>query len=185
MARSVKKIYGTALFETGLESGSLPRLYGEAQLVGETLRANEALRDLLASPRISAEEKEQMLGSIFAGKVSDEMLGLFSVVAKKNRETELEGILENFLELTKEHLGIGICYVETPAELTAQQKEKVENKILSTTAYRELEMHYNVDASLLGGMVIRVGDRVVDSSVRTRLKSLERELMSIQLSTEG
>ena len=184
MARSVRKIYGTALFEAGLSSGNLSRLYEDVQLVRATFGENPALSELLAHPRISREEKMQVLENVFSGRVSDELMGLFAVITDKNRETELDGILETLLSLTKEHLGIGICYVETPAELSPAQKEKVEQKILSTTSYREMEMHYSVDESLLGGMVIRVGDKVVDSSIRTRLKNLERELMSIQLSTE-
>lgn len=66
-------------------------------------------------------------------------------------------------------------------ELSEAQKEAVEKRLLETTKYVKFEMHYAVDSALIGGMVIRIGDRVVDSSVRTKLNDLARELSKIQL----
>ena len=66
-------------------------------------------------------------------------------------------------------------------ELSEEQKKAVENRLLKTTRYVEFEMHYKVDAALIGGMEIRIGDRVVDSSIRTKLQNLTRELSKIQL----
>ena len=72
-------------------------------------------------------------------------------------------------------------YVTTAVELSPQEKEEVEKRMLATTDYRTVECHYQVDVSIIGGMIIRMGDRVVDSSIRTKLNKLERELMAIQL----
>ena len=66
-------------------------------------------------------------------------------------------------------------------ELTKAQKQAVEKRLLETTKYVEFEMNYSVDAELIGGMVIRIGDRVVDSSIKTKLYDLTRELSNIQL----
>ena len=60
--------------------------------------------------------------------------------------------------------------------------KEVERKLLETTSYQQMEMHYQTDESLIGGMVIRIGDRVVDSSIKTKLSELTRQLMKIQLS---
>ena len=57
----------------------------------------------------------------------------------------------------------------------------MKEKLLETSGYEKMEMHYEVDASIIGGMIIRIGDRVVDSSVRTKLYDLTRELSKIQL----
>ena len=66
-------------------------------------------------------------------------------------------------------------------ELGAEQKAALEKRLLETTGYVQFEMHYDVDASLLGGMVIRIGVRVVDSSIKTRLYELKKELSALQL----
>jgi len=57
----------------------------------------------------------------------------------------------------------------------------VEKRLLETTKYVKFEMHYDVDSELIGGMVIRVGDRVVDSSIRTKLEDMKKQLLNIQL----
>ena len=66
-------------------------------------------------------------------------------------------------------------------ELKKIQKTAIEKKILATTEYESLEMNYQLDPSLIGGMVIRIGDRVVDGSIKTKLDKLSRELGKIQL----
>ena len=77
--------------------------------------------------------------------------------------------------------GIGVAYVTTPVELSEVQKKNVEQKLLSTTAYKSMEMHYSIDESLIGGMQIRIGDRVVDSSIHTKIIKMQQEMMKIQL----
>ena len=90
-------------------------------------------------------------------------------------------ILEYFIQRVKEFKKIGAAYVTSAVELGAEQKAALEKRLLETTGYVQFEMHYDVDASLLGGMVIRIGDRVVDSSIKTRLYELKKELSALQL----
>ena len=66
-------------------------------------------------------------------------------------------------------------------ELSKNQKKEVENRLLETTSYVQMEMEYSVDKSLIGGMVIRIGDRVVDTSIKNKLNELSKELYNIQL----
>ena len=65
--------------------------------------------------------------------------------------------------------------------ISDEQKQAIEKRLLDTTRYVEIEMKFDVDAALIGGMKIRIGDRVVDSSVKTKLENLTRELTKIQL----
>ena len=69
----------------------------------------------------------------------------------------------------------------TAMKLSDAQKAAVVKRLLETTKYVTFEMHYEVDSAIIGGMMIRIGDRVVDSTVRTKLYDLTRELSKIQL----
>ena len=69
----------------------------------------------------------------------------------------------------------------TAVALSDAQKSAVEKRLLETTRYESFEMNYSVDESLIGGMVIRIGDRVVDSSIKTKLYELSKQLRSIQI----
>ncbi|MBQ8969760.1 MAG: F0F1 ATP synthase subunit delta, partial [Lachnospiraceae bacterium] len=77
--------------------------------------------------------------------------------------------------------GIGVAKVITPFALSETQKEAVRERLLATTRYSSMEMNYETDESLIGGMVIRIGDRVVDSSIKTRLESLRKSLTNVKV----
>ena len=99
----------------------------------------------------------------------------------KGRAGEILSVFDYFVALVKEEKKIGQASVTTAVALSDIQKEKVEKKLLETTKYETFEMHYCVDETLIGGMVIRIGDRVVDSSIRTKLNDLSRQLRNIQV----
>ena len=76
---------------------------------------------------------------------------------------------------------VGVAYVTTAVELSAGQRNAVRATLLETGGFREMEMHYGTDPSIIGGMIIRIDDRVVDSTIRTKLNSLTKQLLQIQL----
>ena len=71
--------------------------------------------------------------------------------------------------------------VASAVELRTEQKEKIREKLLATTKYQSLEITWKVDESLIGGLVIRIGDRVVDSSLKYKLDQLKSQLLKISL----
>ena len=118
---------------------------------------------------------------VFRGRISEQLLGFLILILQKERYRDLDQIFMYFTDKIKDARGIGVAYVATAMELSEVQKKRIEEKLLQTTSYRQMEMHYRTDAGLIGGMVIRIGDRVVDSSVRTKLEELKRQLYQIQL----
>ena len=75
-----------------------------------------------------------------------------------------------------------MAHVASAVELKSEQKAMIEQRLLETTEYVEFEMEYSTDPSLIGGLVIRIGDRVVDSSIKTQINELHRSLSRLQLS---
>ncbi len=181
MAKLVSKTYGDALFEIAAETGRMDAFYEEAKGVLAVLLENAEVSKLMNHPKIVKEEKIKIIEDIFKGRVSDELVGLLRMVIDKGHFSELESVLFYFIAEVKESKKIGTAYVTSAVELSGEQKEQVVKKLIQTTKYVEFEMHYEVDAALIGGMVIRIKDRVVDSSIRTKLYDLTRELSKIQL----
>lgn len=181
MAKLVSKTYGDALFETAVEENRIEDFSEEAKGILDVLKENQDLSRLMNHPQIVKEEKLQLLEDIFKGKISDEMIGLMRMLVAKNHFNEMENVFTYFLEEVKEYKNIGTAYVTSAMELSGDQKKLVETRLLETTKYVSFEMHYDVDAALIGGMVIRIGDRVVDSSIRTKLYELSKELYNIPL----
>ena len=181
MAKLVSKTYGDALFELALEENKIDSLQEEVVVVLEVLAENQELGKLMNHPKIAKEEKTALVEEIFKDRVSMELSGLMYMLTDKGRFAEIDDVLNYFLNRVKEHKNIGTAYVSTAIELSDAQKKAVEKRLLETTKYVEFEMHYSVEADLIGGMVIRIGDRVVDSSIKTKLYDLTRELSNIQL----
>ena len=181
MAKLISKTYGDALFELALEENKVDDYVEEVRGIAQVLDENEDLTKLLNHPKIGKEEKIQVIGQIFEGRISRELLGLLNMIVEKDRNNEMKEIFEYFIDRVKEYKNIGVASVVSAVELTDSQKAQVEKRLLETTKYVQFEISYKVDADLIGGMVIRIGDRVVDSSIRTRLYELTKDLTKIQL----
>ena len=181
MAKLVSTTYGEALFELAAENNKEEEFLGEITALKGLLKENPEFGSLMNHPKILKEEKLKVLEDVFSGRISRELLGFLHFVVAKDRYGEIDGILDFFIGKVKQHQGIGIANVATAVSLNEDQKKEIENKLLATTPFDRMEMHYQVEEDLIGGMVIRIGDRVVDSSVKTKLFELQRELLKVQL----
>lgn len=183
MAKLVTKTYADALFQLAVEENKVDELFTEVKGLIELLESNQDLSKIMKHPKVNKEEKLKTINEIFSGRISGELCGLLNQIVTNNRYEEIDGILECFIDEIKEYKKIGVAYVTTPAALTDALKAQIEQKLLDTTQYVEMEMHYSIDESLIGGMQIRIGDRVVDSSISTKIKELAKELRKIQVKT--
>ena len=181
MAKLVSKTYGDALFAVALEENRMDAFFEAAKAILEILRTSEDFKRLMNHPQIIKEDKVKIVEETFGTQIPKEMVGLMTLMALKGRADEMIPVFDYFVDLVKEEKKIGKADVTTAVALSDAQKAKVEQKLLQTTKYKTFEMCYHVDASLIGGMVIRIGDRIVDSSVRTKLDEMKKQLLQIQL----
>ena len=181
MAKLVENVYGDALFELAVEQNAVEEYEEEARCLLTVLETNPEFLQMMTHPNIDKEEKLTMVETVFKGRVKAEIVGLIRMVVEKNHFNELAGVFRYYIKRAMEFRGVGIAEVTTPMELSAKKKKEVEDRLLATTEYVSFEMRYHIDPSLIGGMVIRIGDRVVDSSVKTKLETLTRELSKVQL----
>lgn len=181
MAKLVSSTYGDSLFDVAVSENKVDALYEEAVALLQVFEDNKDLAGFLSHPKIDKNEKIKVVENIFEKFLSREMTGFLVTVITKDRTKDIDEILGYFINKVKEYKGIGVAYVTTPKALSDAMKEKVLNKLLETTAYKEFEINYAVDESLIGGMVIRIGDRIVDSSIKSKLLELSRQLNKIDL----
>lgn len=183
MAKLVSKIYGDALFETAMEEGRLDEFFVQVEAVKDILIKQKELFRLMDEPKIDREEKMEILKAVFGGRIAEELTGLLLILVEKGRFRETIHVLDYFLSRVKEQKGIGLARVISATRLSDVQKEKVEKRLLETTKYRTFEIDYEVDPALIGGIRIRIGDRIVDGSIRTKLERLSGMLRNISVAT--
>lgn len=181
MAKLIEKVYGEALFSLALEEGRTESLLQEVKVVKQVLKDNPELANLMQHPGIPENEKEEVLKNIWGESVSRELTGLMLLLLQKEHYKQLPLVLDYFTAKVLEKEKIGIAYVTTAKPLSQEQKDKVVKRLSETTHYRSFEMHFAVDAGLIGGMIIRIGDRVLDNSLRTRLSNLSRQLYEVKV----
>lgn len=181
MAKLISKTYGDALFELAVEEDKVDALLEEIEQLQKVLSENAEFGRLMNHPKVIKEEKIQVAKNVFEGRMSDELLGFLIIIISKDRYRDIDAILDYFIAEVKQYKGIGIATVTTAVPLRDEQCREVERRLLDTTSYKTMEMNYMLDKSLIGGMLIRIGDRVVDSSIKTKLNELQKELLKVQL----
>lgn len=184
MAKLASKAYGDALFELAVEEHKVDEFMEEVVLIQTVLKENPELEAIMVHPEITKEEKIRLAETCFKGRLSDEMVGFLVIVIKKGRYGELPGIFSYFTAKVKEYQKIGVAEVVSATELKDTWKKKVEERLLATTGYEKMEIAYRVDESLIGGLILRIGDRVVDNTIKSRLAAMKSQLLKVSLEQE-
>lgn len=176
MARQVSKTYGSALFEVAKEKQALDTILEEVLFVKQTFMENEDLNKLLLHPNIEKSEKIRVIENIYKGRISDEITGLMTMLVDKGHGKDFISVFDYVIHAIKEEKGIGVAYITSAVVLKDSQRKKIEQRLLETTNYKIIEGIYQVDKAIIGGLVIRISDTVVDSSLRTQLDKLSKQL---------
>lgn len=176
MAKQVNSTYGDALFQLAVEEKQVDAVLEELTGLMQVLNENSELIRLLTHPEVVKEDKLKLLQDIFQGRISDAVMGTLLIVVRNDRSSELMSILEYVIGKIKEYKKIGIAHVTSAVELKEEQKARIEQRLIETTDYLSMEMHYKIDPSLIGGVVIRIEDRVVDSSIKRQLERMSTTL---------
>lgn len=184
MAKLVSKTYGDALFELAVEDNRTDSMLQEIEMVQSVLKENGDFEKILIHPEIPMQKKLQVIETVFKGHISDALTGFLRIVVTKGRYKDLPDIFAYFIARVKEYRKIGVAEVISAVPLSESQKDRIERKLLDTTRYETMEIDYKVDESKIGGLMIRIGDRVVDSTIQSNLTRLTAGLMKISLENE-
>jgi F-type H+-transporting ATPase subunit delta len=170
----VHRTYARALFDAAKEKGDLAAVREELEDFVASMRAVPELHDALVNPQLDPRAKRAALEGLLAG--GDERVRNFLLLlAEKGRIAELEPIHEEFERLVAADEGVLDVELTTAYELSDQEADEIVRQI-ETTSGRRVDATRKVDPDLIGGIVMQVGSRRVDASVRGRLNRLRQEL---------
>jgi F-type H+-transporting ATPase subunit delta len=176
-SRQVAKVYAESLYAAAKDESEQTGLLAELQaLTTQVFARLPDLETFLASRVIGRDRKEAALRRAFAGKTSDTFLHFLLVLNKHDRLDLLRPITAAYHELHDERQGRMPVAVYAAVPLEPEQEEQLRQQ-LRTRYGKEPMLETHVDPDLLGGLVVRVGDRVFDASVRTRLQSIRDQLI--------
>jgi F-type H+-transporting ATPase subunit delta len=167
--------YAGALMQLTAEQKKPEAAAEDVMTVKRALDASRDLRTFLASPIIRADKKNAALQEIFKKKVGAVVLGFVLAIVEKGRAEFLPQILQHYFELRDDSMGIVRVSVTTPVDFTAAQKKALEKRLAEYTG-KKVAVAFSLDASVKGGFIARVGDTVLDGSIRRRLELLKAAL---------
>jgi F-type H+-transporting ATPase subunit delta len=169
--------YADAAFQLGKESKSLDAWERDLGALAEALR-NRQLRRLVEHPAIRFSDKENVLRRVAGNQVGEEPLKLVLLMIRRGRPGAIDRMVEHFAALLRRERGIVLAEVRTALSLEEGQRKAVVERVAQLTG-ETVEMNDVVDESLIGGIAVRIGDRLYDASVRNRLERLRARLTAV------
>lgn len=164
--------YSAALLGYALETDSLDSVLKDVQHVDETIRQSRELLLFLRNPVVKPSKKSEVLTELFGKSVSKQMNALFGLIAEKSRFDLLPGITQSFIEAYRKHKAIVVAeviYAEKPDE---KQLDAI-RKALAVKTGKTIELVSRQKIDLVGGLVVKIDDTVIDGSVKHSLEQLE------------
>ena len=174
---SVSRRYAAALFNQAKASGTLKETSADLARVAETLVGNVALGRMIGHPLAAVGKKKEVLNAAFSGSISATTLGFLNLLADKRRIGLLGDAKQGFDELLRAHNNIVAATATTAVPLSAAQLADLE-KALEKRTGKEIELTVSVDPSLMGGILVRIGDTVLDGTVKGKLDRLREQLLT-------
>lgn len=178
MAELISTTYSTALFDVCVEENKVDEFMNEVGFINETLKNNDEFFEILKTPRININEKKKIIDNVFGDKVNKEIINFIKILIDKRRIGYIIDIANEFERMACEYKGIVKAKAYSSISLSSEQIIKLEKK-LSEQSGKTVEIENIIDNSLLGGIMIKFNDVVIDGTLMGKLKSLENNLNRI------
>jgi F-type H+-transporting ATPase subunit delta len=172
--------YAGALFQLARDRNELQTVADGLNKVAEVSQQSPELMGVLHHPRITEAKKKDILHHVFGGQVTGDVEHLLLMMVEKDRASIIPNVASQFNRLMDEHLKETDAEAVTAIELTPQQETALVNKLQAATGQR-VRLSTRVDESILGGLVVRVGDKLIDASVATQLRGMQERLMQAKV----
>ena len=168
--------YATSLVELAREKNLLEQVYHDIRSFGETLASSPDLVNVLKSPVIFGDKKIRIIREVFGKTLNPLTLTFMEIVVKKRREAYLSDIAVQFISQYNAIRGISSATVTTAAKLNDATVALVKSFIEKQTG-TSIDLKVKVDPAIIGGLVIRIGDQLFDSSIANKINKLKPELV--------
>ena len=170
--------YAEALFQLSEEENITKEIYNELHDVVEVIKNNKELDNVLKSPLVAKNEKTQLIEALFNNKINNDLKNFLKILVEKGRISSLKSIELTFKELLNDKHNIIEVTVISAIALTEKQVKELEEK-LSKKYNKNVTLENEVDQSILGGVLVRLGNTQIDGSVKTRLNNIKDQLTQV------
>ena len=176
----VARRYARALFQAASARNTLDEVGADLEGIGRLLREAPELGQLLSAPQIKHDNKREIVGNIFRDRVHPLVFELLHLLMEKKRLVILPQIIEGYRDLSERARGIRRAEVTTAVTLPQDHEQTLVGRLEKITGHSIL-LEKRVDPGILGGMMVRLGDRIIDRSVRRTLLEMRHDLLNVPI----
>ncbi|WP_421382066.1 F0F1 ATP synthase subunit delta [Bacillus salacetis] len=173
---AVAKRYAIALFEIAKEHNQLESIEVELRVVRTVFEENKELGVLLETPRITTEKKKEILKEAFSS-ASPYVMNTLMLLVDRHRANQVTALIDAFIELANDERGVAEAKVYSVRPLDEAEKAALSASFAKKVGKSSLRIENITDTNLLGGLKLRIGNRIFDGSLKGKLERLERELI--------
>lgn len=170
--------YSAALYELAEQSNMIDQIEEELKAINQVMQENTDLQKILYHPQITAAAKKELLDQLFKGKISDLALNFIALLVDRRRETFFGDIAAEFIAQANAARNVVEARVTTVVDLKDREKSNIDQLLAKLTG-KKVQVSYATDPSLLGGVLIRIGDKVIDGTIKAKLAALGDRLKQI------
>ena len=170
--------YARALFILTEKRGETAPALEDLKAMGEVLKPGSRVGGLFATPQVLLSDKRKVLLEMLKGRVSHAVVLFIDLLLRKNRLGELAHVVHGFEAIVEKQQGIQRAQVVSAVPLTDAERDTLHAQLEKSTQSK-IRLTTRVDDRLVGGALVRIGDRVIDRSVRTLLEQIERQLSEV------
>jgi F-type H+-transporting ATPase subunit delta len=182
--KAVARRYAQAFFTLAREKNILDRAEQDLKAVAAGVQDNQQLSDILAHKLIPADEKKALISAVFGELVLPETLNFLLLTIDKRRELYWPEMAEEFTKLADQVRNLSTAQVVSAVEMKREDVAELERR-LSKASGRNIKVNVVIDPAILGGLIVKIGDEVMDGSVRKRLELMKNNLKSINFTVSG
>jgi F-type H+-transporting ATPase subunit delta len=179
--KSVARRYAEAFFKIAQENGQIDELQQELGNTLATINEVDELKVYLNHLLVPVKQKKEIIGKIFSEQLSAVTINFLKLIVDKRREAYLEAIIGEYGDMADESRNITKAYLFSAREVPEDEMKILQEK-LSASIEKKVELKQTVDETLIGGIKIRVGDRIIDASVAKKLEMLQTKLRTLKIS---
>lgn len=172
--------YAQALFEIAHEMGEDEAIEAELDNLSASLKSTPEIEKFLTNPRLKLEEKKAFLARLYPAKpVNTVLLNFFLVLFEKNRFYLIHEVTLHFKRVADESQGQGVAEISTAVPLKADAQAVIVNRLEKIAGYK-ITVRNKVDPGLIGGVMIKMRNKIIDDTVRTKIDLFKKELTKVQ-----
>lgn len=180
MYEYLDKRYALALYEVALEKGKVDEYLKDLSEIVDLAKSNDELIQIIRHPQVTTKRKKKIFINVFKDKIDEELLSFLLILIEKDRILFLEEKLKEMEKIHLERTETILAEVKTVIALTQVQREQLISKLKNKYG-KKIILKEEIDKSIIGGIVVRVGNDLIDDTIKTKLEEMKKILLQTEL----